>query len=338
MAINKYALIRYKTLDQCFRNPGRTYYIDDLIEECNRVLIDYDPNCHGVSRRTIFMDIDFMKSEHGWSIPLESCFVGKKCYYRYTDLKFSINSQPLNLVEADQLKSALQVLSRFDGAPQFEWVNELSLQLATKFGLQKDSAPIISFESNDYLKGKEHISELFSAISNKQVLVITYKDFKSEQPYQVIFHPHYLKQYNNRWFVFGFGKTSEKEIPQWNMALDRIIEIEKTNVEYYTSETNWKDYFDDFIGVSRPENGKLVKIELLFKNQVAPYVLSKPIHSSQISKNTIDGLFVRIEVIPNFELEQLILSFGESVQVVSPNVLKENIVSRIQNSLSNYLK
>jgi predicted DNA-binding transcriptional regulator YafY len=77
---------------------------------------------------------------------------------------------------------------------------------------------------------------------------------------------------------------------------------------------------------------------LLFKNQVAPYVLSKPIHSSQISKNTTDGLLVRIEVIPNFELEQLILSFGESVQVVSPNALKENILSRIQNSLSNYLK
>ena len=34
MATNKNALIRYKILDTCFRNPGKKYFIEDLIEKC----------------------------------------------------------------------------------------------------------------------------------------------------------------------------------------------------------------------------------------------------------------------------------------------------------------
>ena len=60
MATNKNALIRYKVLDKCFRNPGKRYFIGDLIEECNNVLFDIDPNCSGISRRQIFQDLTFM--------------------------------------------------------------------------------------------------------------------------------------------------------------------------------------------------------------------------------------------------------------------------------------
>ena len=31
MSTNKHALIRYETLDRCFSNKGRKFFIDDLI-------------------------------------------------------------------------------------------------------------------------------------------------------------------------------------------------------------------------------------------------------------------------------------------------------------------
>ena len=71
MATNKNALIRYKVLDKCFRNPGKRYYINDLIEECEIVLLDIDPGSNGISRRQIFEDIAFMESKEGWSIELD---------------------------------------------------------------------------------------------------------------------------------------------------------------------------------------------------------------------------------------------------------------------------
>ena len=334
MAIHKYALIRYKTLDRCFRNSGRMFFIQDLIEECNQALSEYDPTCNGVSRRTIFTDINFMESEAGWSIPLERITYGKRSYYRYSDLSFSIDNQPLNMVEADQLKSALMVMSRFSGVPQFEWVDELIPQLEAQFDLKQQEHPIISFESNTYLKGKEFLPELFNAITNEQVLLITYKDFKTSEAYSFNFHPYFLKQFNNRWFVLG--RHNEYEKSEWNLALDRIISIEETTMAYLKTSIDWEEYFDDFIGVTKGE-GEIQEIELLFSPGLSPYIKTKPIHSSQISKEIEEGLLVKIKVIPNYELEQLLLSYGENVQVVSPVYIREKIIQRLQQNLKQYI-
>jgi len=335
MSVTKHQLIRYKILDQCFRNPGRSYFIEDLINACNDAIIEIDPTSKGISRRTIFMDIEFMESEAGWSVPLERYTSGRRCYYRYSDLSFSISNQPLNLVEAEQLKSALIVMSRFSGVPQFEWVDELIPQLKAQFGLKDKDQPVISFQSNQYLKGKEHLSVLFDAINNEQVLHIQYKDFKTSESYSFHFHPYYLKQYNNRWFVFG--RNHESENSTWNVALDRIIFIENAQMKYTPTDIIWEDYFDDFIGVTKPEGGELEKIQLIFSETLSPYIKTKPIHSSQIDKETVGGLLVKIEVIPNYELEQLILSYGEGVRVISPEYLIQKIKNRIQSSLDNYL-
>lgn len=153
MSINKNALIRYQVLDRCFRNTGRMYFWEDLLEECNKALMDFDSNSEGIQRRQLFDDIRFMESEQGWSIPLDRIRHGRKVYYRYEDLSFSINNQPLNDLEAEQIKSALQIFSRFSGTPQFEWVNEMIPMLESKFGLIERKNEIISFESNIDLKG-----------------------------------------------------------------------------------------------------------------------------------------------------------------------------------------
>ena len=88
MATNKNALIRYKVLDNCFRNPGKRYFIDDLIEECEKVLLEIDPDSNGISRRQILDDISFMESKDGWKIDLTRNREGRKVFYRYSDPVF----------------------------------------------------------------------------------------------------------------------------------------------------------------------------------------------------------------------------------------------------------
>ncbi|MEA4936559.1 MAG: hypothetical protein VB102_07955 [Paludibacter sp.] len=96
MATNKHATIRYQALDKCFRNPGRRYYIDDLIDACNHAIYEFAGIEDGVKRRQVLDDIRYMESEQGWSISLEHIKDGKKVYYRHEDMSFSINNQPLN--------------------------------------------------------------------------------------------------------------------------------------------------------------------------------------------------------------------------------------------------
>lgn len=75
MATNKNATIRYQVLDRCFRNPGRRYYMEDLVDACNEAHID--PDSSGVKRRQVFDDITFMRDSRGFSAPIESFKDGK---------------------------------------------------------------------------------------------------------------------------------------------------------------------------------------------------------------------------------------------------------------------
>ena len=210
MAINKNALIRYKVLDKCFRNPGKKYFINDLIAECESVLLEIDSESNGISRRQIFDDIAFMESKEGWSIELNKLRDGKKVYYQYTDMSFSINNMPLNEVEINQLKAAVDILSQFKGMPQFEWVNELVPKLQQGIVTDEASTTIMEFDNNQYLKGIEHLGPLHNAIFYKKVLTISYQPFESDIPFDVVIHPYFLKQYNNRWFLFGYNPDKEK--------------------------------------------------------------------------------------------------------------------------------
>ncbi len=324
MPSNKYAIIRYQTLDKCFRNPGRRYYFDDLLKEVNDALLDYDPASEGIKRRQLFDDISFMESEKGWSAPILRLLDGKKKYYLYEDMSFSINNSPLNEMEAEQIKSALMVLSRFRGMPQFEWVGEMIPKLEQSFGFKGVDREIIGFETNPYVKGLEHLGTLFNAILYKQALEIEYQSFKSDEPVKHIFHPYYLKQYSSRWYLLG---QIEKFDVLSNRALDRIISIKEAGVPFIENKRyDFSEYFEDVIGITVPKDGKPEIIELEFTPAKAPYILTKPLHGSQkIKRDDENGLHITIEVIPTYELNSQLLSFGKEVKVISPKWLRDEL-------------
>ena len=100
---------------------------------------------------------------------------------------------------------------------------------------------------------------------------------------------------------------------------------------YIVSDVNWEDdYFYDIIGVSRNED-EVIELELEFDQNLAPYIQTKPIHPTQSKGKPQENGSVRvtIKVIPNYELERLILSFGEQVSVVRPLEFKGRIRERV---------
>ena len=334
MATNKNAIIRYQTLDRCFRNPGRRYYMEDLIEACNEALLDINPESSGIKRRQIYEDIKFMQDSKGYDAPIESFKDGRRAFYRYTDSDFSINSQPLYEQEAQQLKESLLTLSRFKGMPQFEWVEELRVRLEQTFHLTTDDN-ILSFEENLYLTGREHIGDIYNAIVNETVLNITYKPFKAPEPLLFVIHPYHLKQYNNRWFLFGLNSEYQESL--FNLALDRILSIEESNIAYIpNTNIDFDDYFDDVIGVSVNSDEPIQKVILRVDDDMLPYITSKPLHGSQIQHKD-DPNIIELKLQLNYDLESLLLSHGEKIEVIEPAVLREKIKERIKRLNDKYL-
>lgn len=333
MATNKNATIRYQTLDRCFRNPGRRYGIEDLVDECNEALLDLDPNSSGIKKRQLYDDIKFMQDSRGFDAPIESFKDGRNAYYRYTDSDFSINNQPLNEKEAHQLKESLLTLSRFKGMPQFEWVEEITARLEHNFNLKTDQQ-IISFDENPFLTGREYIGELYNAIVNQKVLNIRYLPFnQNEITFDI--HPYHLKQFNNRWFLFGLNNGYNQIT---NLPLDRIDNIAQSKIKYIpNTEIDFEEFFDDVIGVSISEGDYPVKVLLKIDKSLWPYIKTKPLHGSQKVKDENEEYsLIELEVYLNYELEALILSRGESIKVIEPVKLRDKLKERIAQALKNY--
>lgn len=332
MSTNKHAIIRYQTLDKCFRNSGRNYAIDDLVEECNKSIYEYTGKEEGIKKRQLYDDIRFMESEQGWSIELKKFKDGRRVFYKYEDSNFSISNQPLNETEAIQLREALLTLDRFKGLPQYNWINEISARLESSFNLKQKDEIIISFEQNEYLRGLQFIPELYNAILYKKVISITYKSFNSEEGFSITISPYYLKQYNMRWFLFG---KSDKYETISNFALDRIEKIASTNEDYIVTNIDFNEYFEDIIGVTIPSD-KIENIILQVDKTLIPYITTKPLHGSQKIKEIENNFEVHLKLIPNYELETLILSFGEKLQVLEPRILLEKVTERIKKMNNNY--
>ncbi|MBP6234849.1 MAG: WYL domain-containing protein [Saprospiraceae bacterium] len=334
MAISKFPLIRYKVLDRCFRTSYKKYFIDDLIDECNKVLFDMTGEEESVKLRQVRDDIAFMRSPEGWNIELQELYDGKKRIYRYEDTKFSIMNLPLNAKVMEEFRSSVEVLSQFEGMPQFDWLQESLAKMNME--ANRETTPIISFDANPYLKGIEHLSTLYQAIKNKTVLHILYQDFNSPEPYIITLHPYHLKQYNNRWFLFG--RNEEKNIATWNLAIDRMLEITASSDKYIlNTEIDWTDYFDDIIGVTKLPDAYTEELILHFYGIAGKYVENKPIHGSQKSKWLNDTtLEIKLNLMINYELERLVLSYGESIKVISPPGLQQSIIKNLQNCLGCY--
>jgi len=336
MATNKNAQLRYNVLDRCFRNPGRQYFWQDLAEECSNAIEEHSGLASSISRKTIFNDMEFMKSEAGFSAPIISIPDHPRKYYRYEDMSFSIRNQPLNEQELNQLKDAVQFISRISGVAEFEWIHDIipKLQIATD---DKIGASFISYQDNVDLKNYHLIGEIFNAIRYKNALDLEYKSFKEESSFTCLFHPHHLKQYNSRWFVFGEVTEMKKVkgIHPMNFALDRIVSMSISKEKYITNkDINYEDYFDEIIGVSRYKQKMPVNIRFSLHPDRYKYVETKPMHMSQkqFRFDEETGWYKSsIVVVPNPELFQKFLSFGDNVIINSPVAVVKEMRLIVQN-------
>jgi len=336
MTTNKQATIRYHALDKCFSNPGKRYYIEDLIEACNQAISEFVGKNEGIKKRQVFDDIRFMESEQGWSIPLDRIKDGRRVFYRYSSKSFSIKNRPINETELNQLRDTLLILNRFKGLPQFEWMEELLLRIESSLSIKEDHKPVVGFEQNVYLKGLNFFSVIFNAIQYKRVLQIQYLSFRQTRPESITISPYYLKQYNSRWFMLGYN---ERLNCLSNLALDRIIEISEMDRTYTSNESiDFEEYFEDVIGVTVRDNQKPVSILLQINRKLWPYIETKPIHGSQkIKEKKEDYVVIELKLQINYELISLIFSLGEDVKVIAPDQLRELMKSKGEALLKNYI-
>ncbi len=321
MPVNRNALIRYKTIDTCLRNKYRRWTLEDLIDTCSDALYEYEGIDKGISKRTIQMDIQMMRSEKlGYNAPI---VVYENKYYTYEDPDYSITNTPLSEQDLKVMSEAVEVLRQFKGFSYFSDMGDIVSRLEDHVTSAKQkTVPVIDFEKNESLKGLDHLDTIYHAIVNRQALHIKYKSFKARSASNFIFNPYLLKEYRNRWFVFGVKKNFHNLN---NLALDRIHHIEVAENEPYQENTLFDPvtFFDDLVGVTKNVGMKAEMVRFWVDRPNAPYVMTKPFHKSQkvIEEHEDGSITFEIEVVINQELQREIFGFADSIKVLSPQSL-----------------
>ncbi len=331
MARHKEALIRYRIIDECLRNR-KLVTIDELVDAC----MDKDII---VSARTIREDIRNMKYDLGlgYDAPIENVRPKK---YRYTNPDYSINKLPLSDEELDSLAFAARLLEQFDNMMPFDQIpgtiQKIFNHLKIRHSLSEEEfSEMIDFEKAPATKGLEFMEPLLGAIRKKQVVKIRYQHFGSNDIQHRIVHPYLLKEYHNRWYLYGLVDDIN-EIRLY--ALDRMKNIEiHYGTPYKKPEGRPKDHFKDLIGVTKFPGTKPERILFKFNNWRTPYLLTQPLHESQeiVEQTTSHNVF-SYHLRQSPELLTRILGWASDVEVLSPESLREKVKKAIKEMAEMY--
>ena len=329
---NTNAYIRLRALDACLRNRRKRYFMKDLVEAVNEVLYNYDGS--EVKERTIRDDLNKMEREAvgGLDLEIEKIRDGHEVYYRYKNPNISLFDSYLTQEEAEQLSDTIQLLSKFKGMPQFEWLEETMARLKQQFQLDGTVADMVAFAQNPDLMGVDNFfSPLFEAIVHHQVVEVDYHRFGRPTRKRTI-HPYQLRQYNNRWYLVGYEERQKERFPFVVLPIDRIEKVVVADAVKFIpkpEDVDFEDYFYDIIGVSLNPESQPEEVLLKAVYPAIWYIESKPLHASQKTIETGDGYKTfRLNIVPNEEFLHQLLTYADQVEVIKPAYLRDKVVER----------
>lgn len=207
----------------------------------------------------------------------------------------------------------------------------------------KDGEICISSGFEQNLTNIDLLPVLYNAIADKKVLRFSYQRF-GQEPFELTFHPQFLKEYNGRWFLFG--EANREPFHAYNVPLDRIVGevIEVNDVEYISGQKGfYQNFFKNIIGVTHEKGAQVEEVLIRTKTEYMHGLLqTKPLHHSQ--KETLpfgehegDSYGeVTLTIEPNRELRGKMLSYGQYIEVISPQSLREQIKDIIKQQMMQY--
>jgi predicted DNA-binding transcriptional regulator YafY len=332
---NKNALTRYRLIDARItmkQKPAPT--LQQLVEYVSEKLGTR------VSTSIIQKDIYAMRYSEalGYRAPLEFSMAVRG--YVYTEANYSINHIPVSEEDLQGLEMAIGILEQFKEIPAIKHFDDAIQKLAAAVQQSRSTqvtkqSMLILDRPKRYL-GIEFMTDIVEAIHEKKVLRFVYQPFHKQEGKKHTVHPYFIKEYNSRMYLIGKDIHPTKEAKFLTFAFDRMKEVLKMNQVFREEELDVQNYFRSTIGISMPGT-KPEMIVLEFQPTQANYIKSQPLHHSQkIIKENKNGITVQLELVWNYELRSLILSFGDQVRLRKPVVYVQELKQIASNMVRLY--
>lgn len=337
---------RYKIIDRLLRGTPDGLPLDVLLERLNSSMSKENQ----IKRRQLQYDLEALKDLY--DAPINNRRGARRI--RYEDASYSIVTYEMK----ESLRSMAEQLESIQMNPRLLWLQNLILMLQDSYFTNAMAMEAIDFGDNLEYENSSRVHEFFSYILNKQVLELGYNAGFGKTQKRVI-HPYFVRQYNNRWFLFGWCEQAAKEQKPasgiLNLPLDRIDNVKPVSAPYKEVSVQdvkdfKEDYFGDIVGVTRIESEGRIPLVLRFdfnsgdekKDNASrrdyyylrtkpfyPYI-SFPCEESIKEKGYAE---VSMDIIPNKELEGILLRYADTAKIVGPETFRNRMLSRINTIL-----
>ncbi len=323
----KNALLRFRIIDKMLRNKYKPFPTkQELRERCEESLYGSTSGSH-ICDSTIEKDLFNMKMDHDAPIKYSK----KERGYYYKDPAYSINDIPLTEDELTSIKYAVDTLHQFKDAPFFKEFGNAIDKIVDRISIGSDQEEIIryvQFESVTSVGGNEYLPLLLEGIQRKKRIWFLYTPHTKPEQKPRSVSPLFLKEYRNRWYLISYD-NKQKAIRTF--ALERMDAPQLTEEDILVPDEFDPDrYFQHTMGITSYK-GKSSDIRFQAKAVAARYLNSQPLHESQevIRESQAHTIF-SLKLLVSEELVRTLLSFGDEIEVLEPENLRNLILERVK--------
>ncbi len=198
-----------------------------------------------------------------------------------------------------------------------------AFDMFNSLNLAQDLTPFIHLEKRRP-QGTENLYGLLHAIKNRLQIKFTYQKFWEDQFSERIVESYALKEFKNRWYLMA---KDMKDNNIKSFALDRLTNLEITKASYqypdnYSIEQSYRYCF----GIISPNGEEPHEIILSFDPFQGKYIKTLPLHETQqILVDNEKELIIKLKLCLTHDLIMELLSFGDNMKVIEPEVLAKKI-------------
>lgn len=209
-----------------------------------------------------------------------------------------------------------------------------SFDMINSLNIMSDVSKYMFFEKRK-AKGIHHFYGLLHSIKNHLVINLVHQKYEYDDPTERLVEPLALKESKDRWYLFA-KDLNDKKLKTF--GLDRVNDFSYTPQTFdYPKNLNVNELFRHCFGIINPDHGSPEEIILSFEPDHGKYIKSYPLHESQtILQDDADELRIKLILYVTLDLVMEILYHRDTVKVISPQSLRDEVVTIHKRAISLY--
>lgn len=183
----------------------------------------------------------------------------------------------------------------------------------------------------------QFLTKLIQAIRDNRKVRVTYKGYTMGQEMTYDLEPYFIREFKRRWYLYAH-KDYDKDHEPHMYALDRMSEMEVLAETFEIPKSiDAEEWFCPLYGVRKYPDMKRERVVLKVYGKQVQFFRSLPLHHSQEEIESQEGFSIfTYHLAPDYDFRQDILSFGDKVEVLEPEGLRNCIKVAINNTCSRY--